>query len=102
MLVAHCTCGGKFYWNDEHETVFRAFIDTVCTTPVLCQPQFDNQFIVDYNASTFAIGAILQQRDKKDKLHPVTFLSQTLNIMQHNWDIYNKKLFAIVHTLITW
>ena len=41
VLVAHCACEGKFYWNDKHETAFRALINTVCTTPVLCQPQFD-------------------------------------------------------------
>jgi hypothetical protein len=34
-LVAHCTKGGKFYWNDEHETAFNALVDVVCTAPVL-------------------------------------------------------------------
>ena len=77
-------------------------IDAVCTAPVLHQPQFDNQFIVDCDTSAFAIGAILQQRDEKDKLHPDAFLSQTLDATQHNWDIYNKELVAIVHTLTTW
>ena len=59
VLVTHCTKGGKFYWNNEHKAVFRALIDAVCTTLILRQPQFEDQFIVDSNASTFAIGAIL-------------------------------------------
>ena len=75
VLVTHCMKGGKFYWNNEHKAVFRALIDAVCTTPILRQPQFKDQFIVDCDASTFTIGTILQQRDEKDKLHPVAFLS---------------------------
>jgi hypothetical protein len=63
---------------DEHEAAFRALIDAVCTTPILHQPQFNQQFIVNCNTSAFAIGAILQQKDEKDKLHPIAFLSQTL------------------------
>ena len=102
MLVAHCMKGGKFYWNDEHNATFRAIINAVCTAPVLCQPQFEEQFIVDCDTSAFAIGAILQQGDEKGKLHPVAFLSQTLDATQRNWDIYNKELFAIVHTLTIW
>ena len=35
VLVAHCTKGGKFYWNDKHEAAFNALVDAVCTTPVL-------------------------------------------------------------------
>ena len=101
-LVAHCVKGGKFYWNNKHKTAFRALIDAVYTTPILCQPQFEDQFIVDCDASTFTIGTILQQRDEKDKLHPVAFLLWTLNTTQWNWDIYDKELFAVVHALATW
>ena len=102
VLIAHCVKGGKFYWNDEHEAAFKELINTICTTPVLCQPWFEEQFIVDCDASAFAIGAILQQRDEKGKLHPTAFLSQTLDATQRNWDIYDKELFAVVHTLTTW
>ena len=74
-LIAHCAKGGKFYWNDELETAFNALVDAVCTTPVLRQPRFEDRFTIDCDASTYAIGAVLQQGDEKGKLHPVTFLS---------------------------
>ena len=101
-LVAHCMKGGKFYWNDKHEAAFNALVDAVCTAPVLCQPRFEDQFTINCDASAYAIGAILQQGDEKGKLHPIAFLSRTLDATQWNWDIYNKELFAIVHTLTTW
>ena len=102
VLVAHCMKGGKFYWNDEHEAAFNALVDAVCTAPVLRQPRFEDQFMIDCDASAYAIGTILQQGDEKGKLHPIAFLSQTLNAMQQNWDIYDKELFAVVHALATW
>ena len=101
-LVAHCAKGGKFYWNDEHEAAFNALVDAVCTAPVLRQPRFEDQFTIDCDASAYAIGAVLQQGDEKGKLHPIAFLSRTLDATQRNWDIYDKELFAVVHALSTW
>ena len=101
-LIAHCTKGGKFYWNDELEAAFNALVDAVCTAPVLRQPRFEDQFMIDCNASAYTIGAVLQQGDEKGKLHPVAFLSRTLDATQRNWDIYDKELFAVVHALTTW
>ena len=101
-LVAHCTKGGCFHWLDKHKAVFQALINAVCTAPVLCQPRFEDPFVIDCDASTYTIGTVLQQGGEKGKLHPVTFLSQTLDSMQRNWDIYDKELFAVVHTLETW
>ena len=58
-LVAHCMKGGKFYWNDKHDAAFNALVNAVCTAPVLQQPQFEDQFTIDCNTSTYAIGAVL-------------------------------------------
>ena len=101
-LIAHCAKGGKFYWNDELEAAFHALVDAVCTAPVLRQPRFEDRFTIDCDASAYAIGAVLQQGDEKGKLHPVAFLSRTLDATQRNWDIYDKELFAVVHALATW
>ena len=101
-LIAHCAKGGKFCWNDKHEAAFNALIDAVCMAPVLRQPQFKDQFTIDCDASTYAISAVLQQEDEKGKLHPIAFLSRTLDATQRNWDIYDKELFAVVHALTTW
>ena len=101
-LVAHCAKGGRFHWEYEHEAAFNALVDAVCTAPVLRQPRFKEPFIIDCDASAYALGAVLQQGGEKGKLHPVAFLSQTLDATQRNWDIYDKELFAVVHALETW
>ena len=81
-LVAFCAKGGKFHWEYEHESAFQALVDAVCMAPILRQPHFEDPFVVDCDASTYAIGAILQQEGEKGKLHPVAFLSRTLDTTQ--------------------
>ena len=100
-LVAHCAKGGRFLWEHEHESAFQALVNAVCTALVLRQPRFDNPFVIDCEASAYAISAVLQQEGEKGKLHPVAFLSRTLDVTQQNWDIYDKELFAVVHALET-
>ena len=100
-LIAYCAKGGRFHWEYKHKTAFQALIDAMCTTPVLHQLQFEDPFIIDCDTSAYTIGAVLQQGGEKGKLHPITFLSQTLNATQRNWDIYDKELFAVVHALET-
>ena len=46
---------------------------------MLKQPQLEQQFEVEVNASGYAIGAVLMQRDKKGKRHPIAYFSSTLN-----------------------
>ena len=57
---------------------------------------------MDTDASAYAVDAVLQQCNKKGKLHPVTFMSKTMDSSQRNWDIYAKELFAVVEALTHW
>jgi hypothetical protein len=50
----------------------------VTSEPVLAQLQLDQQFELEVNASGFAFGAILIQRGKDSKKHPITFYSATV------------------------
>ena len=80
--VTHCAKGGRFHWDYEHEAVFNALVDAVCTAPILRQPHFEEPFIIDCDVSAYALGAVLQQGGEKGKLHPVAFLSRTLDATQ--------------------
>ena len=43
-----------------------------------------------------AIRVYLSQLDEKGRLHPVTFHSRKLNSAKLNYEIYDKKLLAII------
>ena len=51
----------------------------ITSEPVLKQLQLEQQFEVEVNASGYAIGAVLMQRDEKGKRHPMAYFSNTLN-----------------------
>jgi hypothetical protein len=51
----------------------------ICEEPVLIQPDQTKPFKVEVDASNYAVGAVLMQRDDKNVLHPVAFFSKTMN-----------------------
>ena len=91
-----------FLWEDKHQTTFNALPDLVTSKPVLRQPQLDKPFEVKVDASRFALGGILLQRQEDGKKHPVGYYSTTLNEAQHNHDIYELELLAIAECLKHW
>jgi len=62
---------------------------------VLIQPDQRKPFEVEVDASNYAVGAVLMQRNNKKVLHPVAFFSKTMNEAQRNYDVYNKELLRL-------
>ena len=70
----------------------------VTSEPVLRQPQLDKPFEVEVDASRFALGGVLLQRQEDGKKHPIGYYSATLNEAQRNYDIYELELLAIAES----
>ena len=83
-------------WGERQQEAFETLKKRITSEPVLKQPQLEQQFEVEVNASGYAIGAVLMQRDEKGKRHPVAYFSSTLNEAEQNYDIYTLELYAIV------
>jgi len=65
--------------------------------PVLRIPNDKDPFKLSTNASDFAIGAVLSQKDMQTNLwHPVAFFSKSLDIYERNYEIYDKELLAVI------
>ncbi|GJY68917.1 reverse transcriptase domain-containing protein [Tanacetum coccineum] len=58
-------------------------------------PNWELPFELMCDASDFAVGAILGQKDGKN-FHPIYFASKTLNAAQQNYTITEKELMAVV------
>jgi hypothetical protein len=52
------------------------------------------------DASDFAIGAVLSQ--KEDGVQPVTFYFRKMTARELNYDIHNKEILAIVSSVKEW
>ena len=73
------------------------------TAPVLTVPDPERQFIVEVDASSLGVGAVLSQRSLKDsRIHPCAFLSKGLSPAEQNYDVGDRELLAIKMALEEW
>jgi RNase H-like domain found in reverse transcriptase len=92
----------NFKWTEECMKVVDKLISIVTSDPVLHQLNYDKPFILEVNASQFAIRAILQQEGDDGKLHPVGYYSKALMDVEHGYNIHDRELMAIVKGLEHW
>lgn len=85
----------KLKWNSEQVTAFKLLKEALMTAPVLITPKFENPFIVQTDASQYAIGAVLSQ-EMIDGDHPVSYISRKLLPREQNYSTIEKELLAIV------
>ena len=87
-----------FQWQAEQEEAFQKLRDLITNGPVLAIPNFDDPLRLETDASAYAVGAILSQ--KQDNVwRPVAFLSKALSETQRNYEIYDRELLAIMIAL---
>jgi RNase H-like domain found in reverse transcriptase/Reverse transcriptase (RNA-dependent DNA polymerase) len=68
----------SFKWTDECTRAVDKLITIITNNPVLYHPNYDKPFVLEVDASQYAIGAILQQADDLGKLYPVRYYSKAL------------------------
>ena len=66
------------------------------SAPVLAHVDLQKPFIIEADASDFALGSILSQQGDDEKLHPVAFHSRKFDTAESNYEIHDKELLAIV------
>lgn len=82
----------KININDpDYKESFSKLRTILVSDMVLRYPNFDETFILTTDASNFAIGAVLSQREG-----PIAFASRTLNRHEINYSTIEKELLAIV------
>jgi hypothetical protein len=79
-------------------------IEIVTSSPVLVAPDQSCQFELEVDASQFAIGAILWQRDPANpkKLRAVGYYSATLAPAERNYKVFDRELLGIIRALHHW
>jgi RNase H-like domain found in reverse transcriptase len=97
-------------WQNEEQTAFETLCKAMIDKPVLRQPDFTKPFFLLTDASAYGVGAILSQEggtmdqtmNQKLRLHPVAYYSATFTEMEHNYDIYEWELLAIIKAITHW
>lgn len=68
--------------------------------PIVRLPDIHRDFILETDASTIAVGAVLKQMFNDTKLeHPVAFFSRSLTKTERNYCAYELEMFAVVRAV---
>ena len=89
-------------WTPECQKAFDTLKQQFASAPVLAMPDWTKPFIIESDASKWASGAVLRQRDDNGDLHPCAYLSKSFSEPERNYEIYDRELLGIVRALEEW
>lgn len=91
-----------FFWSKECENAFQDLKYALTSEPVLMFPDFDQSFIVEVDASNYAVGGMLSQLGLDHREHHVAYFSTALQKSQQNWSVTTKESFALMLAVRHW
>ena len=89
-------------WGDKQQEAFETLKEAMITEPILQHFNPEQPVTIKMDASDYTIGAICSQPNEKGILHPKAYYSRKLKDSEHNYDIHDKELLAIVDALRKW
>ncbi|OCB91420.1 hypothetical protein A7U60_g1325 [Sanghuangporus baumii] len=91
----------EWKWGEEEQAAFKELKCHLSSPPVLAIPNNEDPFHVEVDASDFATGGVLlQKQDGKWKV--IIYWSSTFLEAERNYEIYNKEMLAIIQVLKKW
>jgi hypothetical protein len=91
----------RLQWGSRQQLAFIELKRALQSTPVLALPDPALPFVVNCDASGYAVGAVLQQ-DRGSGLQPIAFMSKKLTGAESRYPVHEQELLAIITALTTW
>ena len=85
-----------FVWSPECQQTYEQLKIKLTSAPVVAYPHFQQDFILETDASIHALGAVLSQFQTDTKLHPVAYTSRALNDCENKYGITELETLAVV------
>ncbi|KAK1409444.1 hypothetical protein QVD17_35970 [Tagetes erecta] len=86
-----------FRWTEEALAAFNALKHALLSAPVLRLPDFSKIFVVECDASSDGVGAILSQEE-----HPIAYFSKGFSPTNRVKSAYDRELLALVLAVQKW
>ena len=93
-------------WSPEQERTFTYIKEMLTRDPkmskdcILMLPDVNKQYVLDADASKYAIGGVLQQYDQKGELRPIMYISRKLTKAEQNYCTRQREALAVVWAFI--
>jgi len=92
----------KWWWEEAQQKAFNKLKQVFMTKPVLAASDLDKEFQVEADTSNYATGGVLSMKCSDEKWRPVAFISKSLSDTEHNYEIHNKEMLAVIRCLEAW
>ncbi|KAL0176934.1 hypothetical protein M9458_029264, partial [Cirrhinus mrigala] len=93
----------RLSWSQPALQAFDDLRRRFSTAPILHHPDPDKPFIVEVDASSTGVGAVLSQRQgDPPKMFPCAYYSHKLSPTERNYDVGNRELLAIKLAFEEW
>ncbi|KAL0168516.1 hypothetical protein M9458_036738, partial [Cirrhinus mrigala] len=93
----------RLNWSSDALRAFQDLRQRFTTAPILRHPDPQQPFIVEADASSTGVGAVLSQRQgQPSKTYPCAFYSLKLSPAEKNYDVGNRELLAMKLALEEW
>src|SRR5436189_6241162 len=83
-------------WKEKQEESFQTLKEKLYTAPILAYPDFEKEFILYTDASGYALGAVLSQKEKDGNEHVVYYASKTLTDTERKYSAIELECYAVV------
>ena len=83
-----------FHWDEAVGSAFDQLKQVVVTAPVLALPDFTQPFVLETDASSTGVGAVLSQQG-----HPIAYFSKKLGPTAQRQSAYVREFRAITEAL---
>jgi len=85
----------RWQWSSDEERAFSALKGALASSPVLACPDFNRRFLLQTDASTTGLGAVLTQHFE-DGERVIAYASRTLNGAERNYSATELECLAVV------
>jgi len=90
------TCKNEqFIWTDKRSNAFLELKRACSNYPVLRTPDWTKQFVMETDASGYALGVVIAQ-EFEDGIYPIAFHSRSLLPAEKNYDAHDKELAGVI------
>ena len=86
-------------WTEECTKAFNKLKKRLSHAPVLIPPNWDKPFEVYVDASNFAIGSVLSQKDLKGHDRPIYFSSRQLSTAEKNYSVTEREGLGMIYSV---
>ena len=87
-----------FKWTDKQTWAVNRLKGYLANAPIVIFPNFSKEFFLHTDSSDYGLGAVLMQ-EKNGLLHPLAYVSKTLNASQRRYSATKKEALALVFAL---